>query len=126
MNWNEIGTELFLGVIGLLLSTFGLIITYLINKYIKNDKLKTTIASLNELVQACVKEIYQVYVEELKKKDMFDKEAQQKALDMCIDKIEKEMTQDIRQWLNENFGDTRAYLTTLVESSVASLNLTRK
>ena len=51
MDWNGIATEIILGVVGLVMSALGILITYLINKYIKNDELKGIVNSLNELVR---------------------------------------------------------------------------
>ena len=59
MDWNGIATEIILGVVGLVMSALGILITYLINKYIKNDELKGIVNSLNELVRNSVLEIYQ-------------------------------------------------------------------
>lgn len=123
MNWNEIGTEMILGLIGLIVTGLGLISTYLINKFVKNDKLRTIMTSLNTLVNACVQEVYQTYVEELKDKNIFDKEAQEKAKQMCLDKIKKELPNDIKKWLEDNFEDIEDYLVTLVESAVVSLKV---
>ena len=36
MNWAEIGTQVIVGIIGVLLTGLGTLITFLINKYIKN------------------------------------------------------------------------------------------
>ena len=37
MNWNEIGTQVILSVLGVVISGLGIAFTYVINKYIKND-----------------------------------------------------------------------------------------
>ena len=38
MNWGEIGTQLIIGIIGVIISGLGIVVTYLINKYIKSLK----------------------------------------------------------------------------------------
>lgn len=119
--WNEIAKEILLGVIGLIISGLGAYITYLINKHVKNEDLKTTINSLNDLVKTSVLEIYQVYVEELKDKDIFDKEAQKNALNWCLDSIKANMPSKVKNWLETNFANADDYLKMLIESTIASL-----
>lgn len=126
MNWAEIGTQVILGIIGVVLSGVGLVVTYLVNKYIKNDKLKLVMNSLNELVRQCVQEVYQTYVEALKDKNMFDEAAQKKALEMCLEKIMTQMPADVEKWLQENYPNVKEYLITLIESWIATLKITGK
>lgn len=121
MNWNEIGTEIILSIIGLVVSGLGALITYLINKYIKNEQLKTIINSLNELVKTSVATIQQTYVDELKKGGMFDKEAQKQALERCLELIKSNMPNDISNWLKSNYSDIEAYLKSLIEAQVSLL-----
>lgn len=112
-------SEIILGIIGVLLTGLGTIITYLINKYIKNDKLKTIVNNLNELVKTGVNCVYQVYVETLKKDNMFDANAQKEALSLCLEYIEKNMPADIKEYLDNNYENIRDYLTGLIESTIA-------
>ena len=74
MNWNEIGTQLIIAIGSILISGAGLLVTYFINKFIKNDKLKRLMNELNVLVQNSVNEVYQTYVDDLKKGGVFHKE----------------------------------------------------
>ena len=126
MDWAEIGTQVILGIITTLGSVLSLVITFLINKYIKNDQVKTIVNSLHDLVKNCVNEIYQTYVEGLKKDGMFDKAAQEQALQMCLDKIMNQMPSDVKKWLDQNYPDIQAYLKTLIESSIATLKIEQK
>ncbi len=121
MDWAEIGTQVILGIIGIVISGLGALITFLINKYIKNDKLKSIINSLNDLVKNSVLEIYQTYVEALKKDGMFDKEAQEIALNKCLELINKNMPSDVKKWLDDNFDDATSYLKSLIESTIGLL-----
>ena len=121
MNWSEIGTQIILGIIGVVISGLGVFVTYLINKYIKNDKLKSIINSLNELVKNSVLEIYQTYVEALKKDGMFNKEEQKIALNKCLEKIYVNMPEEVAKWLNENVSDIEQYLKSLIEANIGLL-----
>ena len=121
MDWNGIATEIILGVVGLVMSALGILITYLINKYIKNDELKGIVNSLNELVKNSVLEIYQTYVEALKKGGIFDEKAQNEALERCLTLINKNMPEKVHAWLEANYGDIEAYLKSLIEAQIGLL-----
>ena len=121
MNWAEIGTQVILGIIGVLLTGLGTLITFLINKYIKNDKLKTILSSLNETVRNAVSEVYQTYVEALKKDGMFDAEKQKEALNKALEIIKTNLPTDVMTWVQENYTDIDAYFKSLVEAAIGLL-----
>lgn len=121
MNWGEIGTQIILGAVSLLFGALGIIVTYLINKYIKDKELKEIINSLHELVRASVLEIYQTYVEELKDKNMFDEKAQKEALQRCLDLIRVNMPDKVKSWLETNVSDIQKYLRSLIEAQIGLL-----
>lgn len=126
MTMPEILTQTTLGIIGVLLTGLGVFLTYLIHKYIKSNELKLILTSLTVVVENCVKEVYQTYVEELKDKNMFDEKAQKKALKMCLDKIQSIIPKNIEAWLDKNFTNIKEYLITLIESSIATLKASGK
>lgn len=126
MTWNEILIQIIEYGLGLVLSAVGILITFLINKYVKNDTIKGYVNSLNALVQECVQEVYQTYVESLKVNGAFDKEAQEKALALCLEKINTKLPNDLKGWLNNNQADIQGYLTTLIESTIYSLKNNNK
>lgn len=123
MNWGEIGTQVILGIVGAVISGLGVLVTYLINKYIKNDKLKTILNSLNELVRNSVLAIQQTYVDALKKEGKFDEEAQKEAFERCLEYIKTNMPKDVKDWLDANSGDVEAYLRGLIEAQIASIKI---
>lgn len=121
MDWNAIGTQVILGIIGVLITGLGTLITVLINKYVKNDKLKNILSSLNEVVQKAVSEVYQTYVEALKKDGMFNKEAQEEALNKALEIIKTNAPKDVMNWLNSNYTDIDAYLKSQIEAVIGLL-----
>lgn len=123
MNWNEIGTQVIIGIIGVVISGLGIVFTYLINRFIKNDELKQIMNSLNELVKSAVLDIQQTYVDELKKNNIFDYEAQKRAIEKCLDKVKANMPKKVEEWLKSNFNDIEAYLKTLIEAQVKLLKI---
>ena len=121
MDWASIGTQVILGIIGVLIIGLGTLITYVINKYVKNDKLKSILSSLDTLVGSSVEYTYQTYVEALKDKNMFTEEAQKEALTKCLNKIQENMPTDVKKWLDDNYDDVSSYLTDLIEAMIAKL-----
>lgn len=121
MNWAEIGTQIIVGIIGVLLTGLGTLITFLINKYIKNDKLKTILSSLNETVRNAVSEVYQTYVEALKKDGMFDAEKQKEALNKALEIIKTNLPTDVMNWVKENYSDIDSYLKSQIEAAIGLL-----
>lgn len=121
MNWAEIGTQIIVGIIGILLTGLGTLITFLINKYIKNDKLKTILSSLNETVRNAVSEVYQTYVEALKKDGMFDVEKQKEALNKALEIIKTNLPTDVMNWVKENYSDIDSYFKSQIEAAIGLL-----
>lgn len=121
MNWNEIGTQLIIAIGSILISGAGLLVTYFINKFIKNDKLKRLMNELNVLVQNSVSEVYQTYVDDLKKGGVFNKECQKEALTKALELMRNNMSADLSKWLNENHTNVTEYLKGLVEAQIGLL-----
>lgn len=121
MDWAEIGTQIILGIMGVLITGLGTLITFLINKYIKNDKLKTILSSLNETIKNAVSEVYQTYVEALKKDGMFDADAQKEALEKALVIIKNNLPADVMAWVQENYTDIDAYFKSQIEAVIGLL-----
>lgn len=124
MDWGQIGTQVILGIIGVLITGLGTLITFLINKYVKNDKLKTILSSLNETVRNATSEVYQTYVEALKDKNMFTEEAQKEALNKALVIIKNNLPVDAMNWVKENYSDIDAYFKSLIEAAIGLLKNT--
>ena len=124
MDWGSIGTQIIIAVIGIVMTALGSIVTYLINKYVKDEKLKNMLISLDNLLQNCVTEIQQTYVDSLKKQGKFDSDAQKKALETCLDKAKQTMTIEMWNWLCENYQDPDSYLRSRIESIIGRFKFT--
>lgn len=123
MDWNQIGTQIIIGIVGVIVSGLGIFFTYLINRFIKNDELKQIMNSLKELVKSAVLDIQQTYVDELKKNGAFDYEAQKRAVEKCLDTIKANMPLKVETWLKSNFKDIEGYLRTLIEAQVKLIKI---
>lgn len=119
--WEQIGTELILGLIGLIISGLGILITHLINKYVKNDTVRGYLNELREIVFDVVQEVQQTYVNDLKEKGFFNKEAQQHACEMALHIIENSLSKELKAWLEKTYPDAQEFLITLIESTVFAM-----
>lgn len=87
----------------------------------KDAKFNKFMSTLVELTMNAVKETYQVYVQAIKEQGAFDKEAQEKALEMCLVNIKSKLAPDMLDFIGNNFGDVTNYLKGLIESTLYSL-----
>lgn len=118
MDWNTIGTEVIVGIIGVIIAGLGTLITVLINKYVKSKELKDILLSLNEVVKTIVADVQQTYVDGLKKDGMFDAEKQKEALNLALEKIKVSLPTNVHTWLQKNQTDIDEYLKSLIEGAV--------
>lgn len=121
MDWNAIGTEVIVSIIGLVIAAIGSLVTFLINKYVKDSKLKNFLLALNEVVKNVVAEVQQTYVDGLKKDGMFDAERQKEALELALEKIKTTLPCDVMKWLKANQTDIDSYLKSLIEGAVYNI-----
>lgn len=87
----------------------------------KDVKFNNFVCRIMELTMNAVKETYQVYVEALKDKDIFDEKAQKEALEMCLIKIKSQCAPELLDFIGANFGDVTNYLKGLIESTLYNL-----
>jgi hypothetical protein len=107
----------------------GLLTVYLV-VLIKNktkqitDKTDSDLADkyinmLSDTITTCVMATNQTYVSNLKKENMFDKNAQKEALNMTADAVKKILSADAQKYLNETYGDVSALIMQKIEAEVA-------
>lgn len=113
-------TALGTALTGLLTWVVSLFTSWLGTK-IKNKKFVDYVNQILSITTAAVQATYQSYVESLKGTNMWTKEAQQKALEMALTTIKKELSTELLDFINKNFGDINEYLTNLIESVLYKL-----
>lgn len=107
----------------------GLLTVYLV-VLIKNktkqitDKTDSDLADkyinmLSDTITTCVMATNQTYVSNLKKENMFDKNAQKEALSMTADAVKKILSADAQKYLNETYGDVSTLILEKIEAEVA-------
>lgn len=124
MDWSQIQNIIFscLGIVltGLCSWITTKIITWL-NAKISDKKLASYATSIAEIVMSAVKQVMQTYVDSLKQEDAFTEEKQKIALDKCLTIIESQLTDELKKYIQNNFGDMTDYLKTQVEAMIYTL-----
>ena len=69
-------------------------------------------------VEDAVMAVNQTFVEELKKKNLFDKEAQEEAFDRALDGTLKALSQSTVEFINNTYGDITIWLKDKIEAAV--------
>jgi len=93
------------------------LIQYL-NHKIKDEKTRRILTGLTEIVERAVRSVFQTYVEALKKSNIFDREAQIKALQLAKTEILKELNDETIDYIKENYGDVNSFITTQIEATI--------
>ena len=114
--WSAVGVL----VTGLLSWVTTVIINWL-NGKIKDTKVKQWATDLTQIIMTSVTTITQTYVDALKKEGAFSKEAQEEAFNKCLTLIKSQLTPELKQYIEDNFGDMEAYLKAQIESLIYSL-----
>lgn len=83
-----------------------------------NELYKKYIELLQDTIVRCVIATNQTYVEALKNKNAFDKEAQAQAFKMTYDAVMAILTDDAKEYLSNVLGDLEVYITKLIEAEV--------
>ena len=73
---------------------------------------------ISETITKCVIATNQTYVDSLKNKDVFNKEAQKEAFELTYNAVLDILSDDAKDYIAEAFGDAETYLTTLIEEAV--------
>lgn len=81
-----------------------------------NELYRKYIDLLQDTIVRCVIATNQTYVENLKNKNAFDKEAQEEAFKMTYEAVMVILTDDAKDYLNNAVGDLQLYVTKLIEA----------
>lgn len=96
-------------------------LTKLLSQKIKDKNLANWLTQITEIILNAVKVTYQVYVEALKNKNMFDAEAQKEALERAYKMVLSQLTDDAKNFIKENYGDIETWIKTQIESAIYTL-----
>ena len=124
MNAETLNTLFTIVIIPLLGALTGYLVKFL-NAKSKDLKTKTDnetahkyIDMIAATVQQCVVATNQTYVDSLKASGSFDTEAQKEAFKITYEAVISILSVDALEYINAITGDTKTYLTNLIESQV--------
>ena len=118
MDWNQIGTEIIISLIGLAITIIGGLLTYVINKKIKDERIRNTINQGLNVVKDGVSYVYQTYVEAIKCTDKWDDVAKKEAQDKAINYIIKNTSVEMKNYLQKNGKDLTTWVTEQIEIAI--------
>ena len=101
-----------------LISFLGVKLTAWLNTKIKNEKGQALIKKATDIVLNAVRCVFQSYVEALKKSGGFDQKAQIYAFNLAKDIALKQLGDDAKKYIAQNYGDLEEWLKTEIESSI--------
>lgn len=125
MEWLNLANEAVQVLLPIAALALATTITYYVGKLIKagqdkseNEKVDKYLDMLNVTITNAVLATTQTYVEALKGKNAFDKEAQQKAFDMTYTAVMSVLTEEAKKYLSAAVGDLQLYVTNQIEATV--------
>lgn len=104
-----------------LISFLGYKLSQFLNSKIKDEKAKSLLGKANEIVLNAVRSVFQTYVESLKTSGSFNEDAQKIALSKARNIINSELTNDLKDFISENYGDLSNWITNQIEASIYKL-----
>ena len=114
--WGALGT-LVTAFIGWLSTTA---IIWLNNK-IKDQKLARWSSAIARIIFDAVQTVQQTFVDEMKKTGKFDAEAAKQAKDKAMAIVKGQLTEELRKYITDNFGDMEEWLMNQIEAVVHQL-----
>lgn len=93
------------------------LVTYL-NSKIKDANAKILLTTATDIVINAVRSVFQTYVDSLKASGSFDAQAQTQALTKAKDIALSQMTDEVKTFIDKNYGSIDAWLTTTIEATI--------
>lgn len=119
-------------ILNILLSALGVIVTGLaswgvamltrwLNTKIKDKKLATFLTKITTIVTDAVMSVFQSFVQTLKDNGKFDEAAQKEAKEKAMTIITGQLTDDMKTFITENYGNIQTWISEKIESVLYSL-----
>ena len=121
MNWQSLLIEIAAAVLAVVGSWVLVKVKSLINTKIKNEKNAALLNGALDVVASAVKVTYQTYVEAIKGTDAWTPEAQRNALKMASDAALAALSADVKEYIQDNFGDLETWLKGQIETTLYDL-----
>ena len=104
-----------------LISFLGIKLSQWLSTKIKDEKARKLFTQATEIVTNAVRTTFQTYVESLKNSGSFGKDEQLIALNKAKDIITSELTEELKAFISENYGDLQAWISNQIEASIYKL-----
>lgn len=121
MDWQNLLFTIIGVVLTGLVSWLTTLLISFFNSKIKNAEVAAFLSEATRIVSDAVKVTYQTYVESLKDKNAFTKEAQEKALAMAAKTAKAQMGEKLKAYIEANYGNIDAWITSMIESVIYNL-----
>ena len=112
-------------VTGLVSWGVGLLISWL-NSKIKDQDLARHLTAVTQIVTDAVMNVFQSFVDTLKKNGNFDEVAQKEAKDRAMEIIMNQLTPELKNYIMNNYGDLQEWISNKIESVIYNLKATNK
>ena len=104
-----------------LISFLGIKLSQWLSTKIKDEKAKALFTKATEIVTNAVRVTFQTYVESLKNSGSFGKDEQLIAFNKAKQIITSELTEELKTFISENYGDLQAWISNQIEASIYKL-----
>ena len=104
-----------------LISFLGIKLSQWLSTKIKDEKAAALLKKATEIVTDAVRVTFQTYVESLKNSGSFGKEEQAIAFDKAKAIITSELTEELKTFITQNYGDLQKWITNQVEATIYKL-----
>lgn len=118
--WNIIWSAVGIAVTGLVTWLTTTAIAWL-NSKIKNEKVARWTTAIAQIIFNAVQTIQQTFVDTMKAAGKFDEAAAKEAKEKCVAIIKGELSEELRNYITDNFGDMEEYLMNQIEAVVYQL-----
>ena len=104
-----------------ILGYIGVFIGNYFRKKNKNNKLNKYEEDITNIVFNAVTCIFQSFVDALKKSGKFDEQAQIEAKEKAYEIINNQLSLELKQYIEENYGEIKDYIFSKIESVIYQL-----
>lgn len=117
---NIILSAVSIAVTGLVSWGVGIFISWM-NSKIKDQTLSKHLTAVTQIVTDAVMSVFQSFVKVLKANGTFDENAQKEAKAKALEIIDAQLTEELRQYIANNYGDVQDWLNNKIESVIYTL-----
>lgn len=119
--WSIVGT------IGTGLATWvTTVLIAFLNSKIKDKNIARWSTAITKIVMSAVQSVFQTYVDALKKQGKFTVEEQKIANEKALAIIKSQLSDELQDYIKDNFGDMEKYLLEQIEAMIYQLKFISK